>query len=215
MAGPFRTSDLKSRILNLAQTSVFQVKMQPPEAVMAHIRNNTDINYNEDGEDIELLCSDASLPGTSLSTHEVTGDYRGVRERMAYRRMYDATTDFVFYVDHDYDVIEFFDSWVDYISGVGEGQYLSKDNAKSYAANYRMNYPNSYMTNVSIAKFEKDLSTDSKISSDGDKYYMNYTFVQAFPLNIISTPVSYQQSDVLRVTVSMAYQRYVREKKKI
>ena len=215
MAGPFRTSDLKSRILNLAQTSVFQVKMQPPEAVMAHIRNNTDINYNEDGEDIELLCSDASLPGTSLSTHEITGDYRGVRERMAYRRMYDATTDFVFYVDHDYDVIEFFDSWVDYISGMGEGQYLSKDSAKSSAANYRMNYPNSYMTNVYISKFEKDVSPDNKIFNDGDKYAMTYTFVQAFPLNIISTPVSYQQSDVLRVTVSMAYQRYVREKKKI
>ena len=215
MAGPFRTSDLKSRILNLAQTSVFQVKLQPPEAVMAHIRNNTDINYNEDGEDIELLCSDASLPGTSLSTHEITGDYRGVRERMAYRRMYDATTDFVFYVDHDYDVIEFFDSWVDYISGMGEGQYLSKDSAKSSAANYRMNYPNSYMTNVYISKFEKDVSPDNKIFNDGDKYSMTYTFVQAFPLNIISTPVSYQQSDVLRVTVSMAYQRYVREKKKV
>ena len=207
MAGPFRTSDLKSRILNLAQTSVFQVKMQPPEAVMSHIRNNTDINYNVDGEDIELLCSDASLPGTSLSTHEVTDNYRGVRERMAYRRMYDATTDFVFYVDHDYDVIEFFDSWIDYISGVGEGQYLSKDSQATYAANYRMNYPNSYMTNVYISKFEKDVSPDKKINDDGDKYYMNYTFVQAFPLNIISTPVSYQQSDVLRVTVSMAYPR--------
>ena len=215
MAGPFRTSDLKSRILNLAQTSVFQVKLQPPQAVLDHIKANTDINYNEDGEDIELLCSDASLPGTSLSTHEVTGDYRGVRERMAYRRMYDATTDFVFYVDHDYDVIEFFDSWVDYISGMGEGQYLSKDSAKSSAANYRMNYPNSYMTNVYISKFEKDVSPDNKIFNDGDKYAMTYTFVQAFPLNIISTPVSYQQSDVLRVTVSMAYQRYVREKKKI
>lgn len=215
MAGPFRTSDLKSRILNLAQTSVFQVKMQPPEAVMSHIRNNTDINYNVDGEDIELLCSDTSLPGTSLSTHEVTGDYRGVRERMAYRRMYDATTDFVFYVDHDYDVIEFFDSWVDYISGMGEGQYLSKDNAKSSVANYRMNYPDSYMTNVYISKFEKDVSPDNRIFNDGDKYSMTYTFVQAFPLNIISTPVSYQQSDVLRVTVSMAYQRYVREKKKV
>ena len=215
MAGPFRTSDLKSRILNLAQTSVFQVKMQPPQEVLDHIKNNTDINYNEDGEDIELLCSDASLPGTSLSTHEVTGDYRGVRERMAYRRMYDDTTDFVFYVDHDYDVIEFFDSWIDYIYGMGEGQYLSKDNAKSYTANYRMNYPNSYMTNVYISKFEKDVSTDSKIFNDGNTYSMTYTFVQAFPLNIISTPVSYQQSDVLRVTVSMAYQRYVREKKKI
>ena len=201
--------------MNVAQTSVYQVKLQPPAEVVSHLSSNNNFSYSQDGENVELMCEATNLPGTSLSTHEVIGDYHGVRERMAYRRMYDATTDFVFYVDHDYDVIEFFDSWVDYISGMGEGQYLSKDSAKSSAANYRMNYPNSYMTNVYISKFEKDVSPDNKIFNDGDKYSMTYTFVQAFPLNIISTPVSYQQSDVLRVTVSMAYQRYVREKKKI
>jgi hypothetical protein len=134
---------------------------------------------------------------------------------MAYRRMYDATTDFTFYIDHDYKVLDFFDGWMDYISGVGDSQYLSRDSQKSFAANYRMNYPNNYMTNVYISKFEKDVSSSQRIFEDDRTYYLNYTFVQAFPLNIISQPVAYAQSDLLRVTVSMAYQRYVREKKQV
>ena len=81
------------------------------------------------------------LPGTSLSTHEVIGDYQGVRERMAYRRQYDDTVDLTFYVDHDYKVVDFFDGWIDYISGQGNGQRLSNTDARKFGANYRMNYP--------------------------------------------------------------------------
>ena len=214
MAGAIRTSDLKSRVMHLAQTSVYQVKLQPPPNVVSHLAGEG-FNYSQDGENMELLCEAVSLPGTSLSTHEVIGDYHGVRERMAYRRMYDSTTDFTFYVDHDYKVIDFFDGWMDYISGVGNGQYLNKDSQKSYAANYRMNYPASYMTNVFITKFEKDVSRSNRIFEDDRTYYLNYTLVQAFPLNVIAQPVAYAQSDILRVTVSMAYQRYVREKEQV
>jgi hypothetical protein len=215
MAGAIRTSDLKSRIMNVAQTSVYQVKLQPPAEVVSHLSGNNNFSYSQDGENVELMCEATNLPGTSLSTHEVIGDYHGVRERMAYRRMYDATTDFTFYIDHDYKVLDFFDGWMDYISGVGNGQYLSRNSQKSSSANYRMNYPNNYMTNVYISKFEKDVSSSQKIFEDDRTYYLNYTFVQAFPLNIVSQPIAYAQSDLLRVTVSMAYQRYVREKKQV
>ena len=104
---------------------------------------------------------------------------------------------------------------MDYISGVGRGQYLSKNDQKSSSANYRMNYPDSYMTNVFITKFEKDVSRSNRIFKDDRTFFLNYTFVQAFPLNIVSIPVAYAQSDILRVTVSMAYQRYVREKRQV
>ena len=97
MAGAIRTSDIKSRILQLSQTSVYQVAMQPPGAVLGHLGSESGFNYGQSGENVELQCSDASLPGSSFSTHEVIGDYHGVRERMAYRRMYDDTTDFTFY----------------------------------------------------------------------------------------------------------------------
>ena len=71
-----------------------------------------------------MLCNSCTLPGTSLSTHEVVGDYTGVRERMAYRRQYDDNVDFTFYVDHDYKVVDLFEGWINYISGQGNGQRL-------------------------------------------------------------------------------------------
>ena len=188
--------------------------MQPPSAVLSHLSDDAGFNYVLSGETVELQCSEASLPGSSFSTHEVIGDYHGVRERMAYRRMYDDTTDFTFYVDHDYKVLDMFDGWMNYISGHGNDQRLTKNSAKASSANYRMNYPNSYMTNVFITKFEKDVSRSGRISKDSS-FYINYTFVQAFPIAVIQQPVTYQSSDILKVTVSMAYQRYVREKKRV
>ena len=214
MPGAIRTSEIKSRILQLAQTSVYQVSMQPPTAVLSHLSADANFNYGQSGEDVELQCTDAYLPGSSFSTHEVIGDYHGVRERMAYRRMYDDTTDFTFYVDHDYKVLDMFDGWMNYISGHGSDQRLSKTSAKAYAANYRMNYPNSYMTNVFITKFEKDYSNSNRIFEDAT-FYSQYTFVQAFPIAVVQQPVTYQTSEILKVTVSMAYQRYVREKKRV
>ena len=87
MAGPIpnkvNTTVIKSRILNLAQTSVFQVKIQPPPDVVSFL-SNTDagISYSQDGLDIELLCSGTNLPGQSLATHDQPNDYPGVTEKM-------------------------------------------------------------------------------------------------------------------------------------
>ena len=214
MAGAIRTSDIKSRILQLAQTSVYQVTMQPPSAVLSHLSSEYGFNYGQSGENVELQCADAALPGSRLTTHEVIGDYHGVRERMAYRRQYDDTTDFTFYVDHDYKVLDMFDGWMDYISGIGGSERLSKRSAKSLAANNRMNYPNNYMTNVRIIKFEKDVSPNGRIFDDAS-FFLEYTFVQAFPIAVVQQQVTYDNSEVMRVTVSMAYQRYVREKKRV
>ena len=212
--GPLRTSDIKSRVLHLAQTSVYQIKLSPPDEVNRHLKRNG-FDYQQDGEDIELLCSNAVLPGTSLNTHQVLGDYTGVMERMAYRRVYDSTVDFTFYVDHDYKVIEFFDGWFDFISAQGEGQYLSDQDAVKNAAAYRVNYPKSYKTNMYIVKFEKDVSNDRKVFEDDDTYQLTYILVNAFPTNIISTPISYEGSNVLRYTVSCAFDRYVLNKRQI
>ena len=64
------------------------------------------------------MCCEATLPGSSLTTHEVNNDYHGVTEKMAYRRMYDETLGLTFYVDRDYKVIELIEGWMDYITGV-------------------------------------------------------------------------------------------------
>ena len=207
--GPIKTSQLKSRILQLAQTSVYQIKLSPPAAVLSHLRQNG-FDYAADGENMELLCNSAVLPGSGLKTHDIVGDFQGVSEKMAYQRMYDESVDLTFYVDHDYKVINLFDGWLDYISGKGSGQRLSRNSALSYAANYRMNYPNSYKTNMYIVKFEKDVSPDKGIFTDDETFQLTYTLVNAFPKTIVSTPISYEGSQILKYSVSMSIQRYVR-----
>ena len=207
--GPIKTSQLKSRILQLAQTSVYQIKLSPPPSVLSHLRKNG-FDYATDGENIELLCNSAVLPGSSFKTHDIVGDFQGVSEKMAYQRMYDESVDLTFYVDHDYKVINLFDGWLDYISGKGNGQRLSRNNALSYAANYRMNYPNSYKTNMHIVKFEKDVSPSRSIFNDDETFQLTYTLINAFPKTIVSTPISYEGSQILKYSVSMSIQRYVR-----
>jgi len=190
-----KTSEIKSRILNIAQTSVYQVKLQPPPAVSAFL-SARGFNYGIDGENMELLCSETTLPGTFLRTHTVENDYHGVTEKMVYRRDYDETLNMTFYVDRKYKVIEFFEGWIDYIVGQNSPRAY-----KSLVSNYRMQFPNTYRSDVFITKFEKDTYGPS----------LGYTFIGAFPINITSMPVSYEGSDLLRCNVGISYVRYVRE----
>ena len=217
---PYKTSDLKSKITNLAQTSVYQIKIQPPAGLNTLLKEvGRDLDYVRAGEDIELLCDSAVLPGSSFATHEPTNDYAGVTERMAYRRMYDGTLDLSFMVDRSYNVIEMLDGWLDFISGVGLTG--SRQSYKSRQANYRMTYPEQYRTEIYLVKFEKDI----KYPEQGDDVSreaefrspktLQYTFVGAFPSSVTSTPVSYGPSDILRVNVSFSYMRYVRERKNV
>ena len=217
---PYKTSELKTRITHLAQTSVYQLKIQPPTGLFSLLRETgRDLDYNRAGENIELLCDSAVLPGSSFATHEPTNDYAGVTERMAYRRMYDGTLDLSFMVDRNYNVIEMLDGWLDFISGVGITG--SRQSYKSRHVNYRMTYPEQYRTELYLTKFEKDVSypddfatTVARSTPERPKQLL-YTFVGAFPSSVTSTPVSYGPSDVLRVNVSFSYMRYVRERKNV
>ena len=193
------TSALKSKFMNLAQTSQFVVKFQPPKKV-ADMLVERGFNYADESGFLELLCNETSLPGSTLATHDKTNDYMGVTEKLAYRRIYDETLDMTFYVDKKYKIIQFFEGWIDYISGVGDNPGGFAD-YKNTQVGFRNNFPNTYKTNIYINKFEKDLSDRT----------LYHTFVDAFPIAINNIPISYESSDVMRFSVSFSYVRYVRE----
>ena len=196
------TSFIKGRILNIAQTSVYQVKLQPPATVINFLRHpSREVDYNsQDGLNIELLCRQTSLPGQSFATHEQSIDYPGVTEKMVYRKMYDDRVDFTFYIDKKYKVVEFFEGWIDYCAG--QGTTYGRDDYLNRSAYYRMNYPSDYKTDsLYITKFEKDA-----------KNSMVYQFIGAFPISIAATQVSYDSSDVLQCTVSFSFMRYLRRR---
>jgi len=193
-----KTSDLKSRVLNLSQTSVFQVKLNPPSAVVK-LLDSRGVQFVQNAPNIELLCNQVVLPGSNFQTTEVTSNYAGVTERFADRRDYDTTFDMTFYVDRNYKVIDIFDGWMDYISN-----QLDPDAFVSPYASYRMNYPDGpsgYRGQIFVTKFEKDIYGKS----------MEYTMVGAYPSQVTSTQLSYAGSQIMSYTVSFNFLRYVRK----
>ena len=201
-------SKIKSRLLNVAQSSLYRLTLPVPQAVRSRLSLGS-----YDYDNISLMCCEASLPGSSLTTHEVNNDYAGVTEKMAYRRLYDESLGLTFYVDRNYKVIQMIEAWMDYITGV--------DNTKTYEDPYvshRMAYPNTYKNNIYITKFERDNfmrnhSTTKGSSTRTARTTLDYTFVQAFPLSLTAIPVSYEESSVLKCSVSFNFVRYVQQRK--
>ena len=153
----FKYSDIKDKILHLAQTSVYIVDLSSalkPDIRKFMAQRKLTLNPNESLA-LRLLCCDASLPGSGMATHEATGDFHGVTEKMAYRRIYDDTIDLTFYVDYQYKVMDFFESWFNYC--VGEGSTFSQADYKLNNAYYRMNYPDAYKCPIFLSKFEKKI----------------------------------------------------------
>ena len=194
-----RVTDIKSRLLNVAQTSQYRLTLTVPLAVRSRVSDLSGIDL----DNVNLLCSEANLPGSSLATHDVTNDYQGVTEKMAYRRIYDDTLGLTFYVDRNYYVISLFERWIDHISG-----NTHPTRFKSPYINSRVAYPKTYKSDIFVTKFEKDhMSPESKVT----KNILEYSFIQAFPRDITAIPVSYEGSQVLKCSVSFSFIRYVVE----
>jgi hypothetical protein len=159
-------------------------------------QNGYNINFNAVfGNNLGLLCSDASLPTSSYATSEVKDNFMGVTQEFAHTRLY-TDIDLTFYIDRDYEVLRFFEGWMDYVSGGGPPQTPS---GNSYR---RFNYPDYYKNSqIYIKKFEKDFAAD--------KRSINYQLINAFPKGITSIPVSYGPADLLKVSVTFNYDRYI------
>ena len=195
------TSELVSKIMRPALTSHYAVYLNPAVIQSKTSGNGGAISARTffgnrqaliDEELLTLSCSEASLPGSSLATHEINNDFTGVTERHAYRRQYDDRIDFTFYVDHDHKIIKFFETWMSWITG--EDQFADQSNL-NYS--YRVKFPEEYRTDIFVQKFEKDFTN-----------YSEYTFIGAYPISITSMPVSYDSSQLLKCTVSFSYIRY-------
>lgn len=165
-------------------------------------------------EKIELLCSEATLPGPSFKKTEIVGNRQGMRESYPILRAF-PELQLTFYVDKDHAVIRFFEEWYNYINPLyyGNREIVSTRrgqndrNAFDNQANYKFKYPNDYCQHILITKFEKDLEAVSS-ASISNSTYLTYEFIQAYPSSILASPVSYQGSQVLKYSVVFDYMRY-------
>ena len=191
-------ADLKANILNPSLTSTYETSFVFPGAVSRWLNNQTGVG---DGitfdklEKVQLSCREAALPDTNLATHEQFNDFTGVTERHAYRRQYNATSSFTFYVDVNYDSILLFENWIRFI--VNEDASNPDLDSRNY--NYRVNFPNEYKSEIYIRKFEKDYKGIN----------LEYKFLNAYPVSINTMPLSYDASQLLVCTVNFNFSRYV------
>lgn len=156
-------------------------------------------------EDINFLAYDAVLPGTSFELGQVYGDRQGRIEQYPTRRVY-PPVDVSFYIDQDYKVLQFFEQWMAEISpnlGTVNNSYV------------KFNYPgdSQYEKEIIITKFERLFrQPDQRLVKDGvygpPLTYVEYTLRNAFPVNLISVPVSYEGANILRTTVTFNYDVY-------
>ena len=198
---PKTMQQIKNNLLNPALTSHYGVSIGLPPAVQNMVSGIGDAGGQQ--SQLNLMCTEAVLPGSNLATTQISNNYTGVTERYAHRRVFDDRINLTFYVNGDnYLPIRVFEAWQSYI--MNEHQDL--DNGTNKALNPNYNYRNRYpqgpdgytADGLTVTKFERD--------------YMNsltYTFVKSYPISINSMPVSYDTSNLLKCTVSLTYLRYV------
>lgn len=162
-------------------------------------------------DSVNFLAYEAVLPGTSFQTTEVYGDRQGITETFANKRVY-PPVDVSFYIDYEYDVIEYFEQWIGAIS-----PNIGSPNSGGVDSFVKFEYPTlgveGKKRDIIITKFERNFRKPNQRLVKGGVYNMpdnriEYTLLGAYPTNIISIPISYEQSTILRTTITFNYNLY-------
>jgi len=189
---PKKISQILPTFQNVAQTSHYLVQFGIPSSKLRDHLQGKGIDYRFHTNDIGLLCSGASLPGSTFATETVTGEYQGVTETIPHTRNF-TRIKLEFYVDNEYKALKFLEHWMEYITGG------SSSNPLESAYNFKLNYPEQYRSeSTKIVKFEKNY-----------RQSLEYNFKGLYPLALDSTRVQYQRSQVLKASCAFAYERYI------
>lgn len=202
MAYPRKISDIKPLFTNLAQTSHYEVKFGGLPTQLTSYLLTRGITSRFIAEDAGLLCNNAILPTTQLATVDVSGNYIGITETFAHRRVYQDIS-LEFYVDKNYNTLKFLEHWMEFIASGSSNPIDSSIPAVSNNVDVgyfiRMQYPEYYKSNkTKIVKFDRDYGRE-----------LEYTFIGLYPYSISSIPINYIQSNVMSMQVTFKIDRYV------
>lgn len=200
---PRKISNIKSLFGNLAQTSHYQVQFGGIPTGLSDYLLRRGISKRFVGEDVGLLCCNASLPTTQIATADINGNYIGITETFAHRRQYQDIS-LEFYVDKNYNTLKFLEHWMEFIASGSTNPPPNNPLGpipQNVDVGYfiRMQYPEDYKSNrTSIIKFDRDYNRE-----------IEYTFIGLYPYSIASIPVSYNSSDILKMQANFKIDRYV------
>jgi len=188
------TTEIKSLFTNVATTNHFEFQLLAfPTGLLNYVQAKEPLlsRYFLTRE-LNLLCKGAELPGAAFATAQIKGNYMGIVQKYAHTRVF-TDSSFTFIVDKNYLVLKFFQLWQEFIASGGE---VSQDKKAYYS---RMLFPDNYKcSQMGVSKFDKDHFQK-----------IDYTFINAFPVNIVPSAVDYGTNRVLEITVTFSYDRYV------
>ena len=151
---------------------------------------------------INLLCTQAEIPGTSYLTTQAVGHHQGVQEVFPTLRQF-PPLNLTFYIDADHLVLQVLENWMTYINPLS--------NRKRLNAYGRLNYPENYKEIIHLSKIERDTFLKGR-NFDGSPRSSttttHYEFVNVWPQNLESMRISYGQSSILRCTIALQYDRF-------
>ena len=148
---------------------------------------------------MSLLCTQAELPGTSFIESSVTGNHQGITELFPNLRNF-PPLNLSFYVDADHVILEVLETWMSYINPV-----LNKGASNAYAV---FNYPEDYKERIYVTKFERDTFIKESRAASYQSKMSSYEFINVWPINLTSMRVAYGDSNVLRCSVTLSYDRF-------
>lgn len=201
MVRPKKIGEFKSTLGNVAQNNHYKVSFDGLSRNLFEYLRKRGVDRRFILDDAGLLCNSASIPGSSLATSDIFGNFTGVQEKFAHTRIFTELT-LEFYVDKEYKMIKFLEHWMEYISSGSEARKNSFFSKSSPSYFYRMRYPrgsSGYKSDsIKIVKFERDYNRE-----------IEYTFIGMFPKSLSSANVQYGNSDTLKISCSFNYERYI------
>ena len=226
-----KINDAQSDLFPLSLTAEFKVSLNlgygGGSSLSSWLTKCGIANSPDDLARYDFFASEVTLPGASFDMSESMGDRQGTIERFAQRRLY-APLSVTFYVDSDYNILRLFEEWMNFINpihsdkGRYEGSFQGPSGYEQRNNYYKFRYPDEYKRNIVVTKFEKDFyqglnMNETQIgrfakSRSGDELVpgslLFYQFIDAFPSNIVAIPLTYDGTEVTKVTIEFQYLRY-------
>lgn len=161
----------------------------------------------------EFMCDGAALPGYELGRATTMGDRQGLQEQFVNTRTF-TPVNLSFYVGADYGVLRLWQEWANFIAALSlGGRDVTGSNSGQVKRIMRndflqFRYPDSYKREISITKFERDVHVDGGYVN-ATPNMITYRLIDAYPISVDNIRLGYENSDIMRVSVTLGYTRYI------
>ena len=160
------------------------------------------------GQYLALFCSEAVLPGSRLDVFQRQGIRQGVNQKFAAYRQFPEMI-LTWYSQKDYYTNDVFNSWMEFIS-----PNIDINSSGKYGSYRKLNYPKSYKVDMQVTAFSKDTTDrNNRLTRHGafsqqQPSSITYHIVNAFPVNIVAAPLAYGRAELVKTTITFAYDMY-------